>query len=174
MNKNAICEALYALPDGVVVRRRKPFFVWTLVWLSGMALLVANGLLGGRMGNDLSSALVLIGGAAVSVSSILLAVRIFSKEGVPFHRPSRRYLQFKTLYFDFPQRDEVVERVLSGCAGELLQMPHAQVPSLCVALYRTPDHCFVAMQAFEYAELEYRPLTPLRIVGLTQDRGNSL
>jgi hypothetical protein len=31
-------------------------------------------------------------------------------------------------------------------------------------MYRSPDDRFVAMQAFEYADLEYKPLTQVRIV----------
>jgi len=42
-------------------------------------------------------------------------------------------------------------------------MPHARVPAVSVAMYRTPDNRFAAMQAFEYADLEYRPLTRLQI-----------
>ena len=47
----------------------------------------------------------------------------------------------------------------------MLFRSRSEVPALAVALYRTPDNRFAAMQAFEYAELEYRPLTELRIVG---------
>ena len=33
-----------------------------------------------------------------------------------------------------------------------------------VCMYRSRDNGFVAMQAFEYVDLEYRPLTGLEII----------
>lgn len=60
---------------------------------------------------------------------------------------------------------EVEACIASGDVVRLLALPRSEVPALAVALYRTPDNRFAAMQAFEYAELEYRPLTGLRIVG---------
>ena len=36
-------------------------------------------------------------------------------------------------------------------------------------MYRTPDNRFAAMQAFEYADLEYRPLTRLQISPLKEE-----
>ncbi|WP_368201614.1 hypothetical protein [Alistipes shahii] len=53
--------------------------------------------------------------------------------------------------------------VAEGNVERLLAMPHARVPAVSVAMYRTPDNRFAAMQAFEYADLEYRPLTRLQI-----------
>ena len=47
-------------------------------------------------------------------------------------------------------------------------MKRAQVPALTVALYRTPGNRFAAMQAFEYADLEYKPLTELKIADKTE------
>jgi len=49
-------------------------------------------------------------------------------------------------------------------------MKRAQVPALTVALYRTPGNRFAAMQAFEYADLEYKPLTELKIADKTQPK----
>ena len=59
--------------------------------------------------------------------------------------------------------ESVEDIVAEGNVERLLAMPHARVPAVSVAMYRTPDNRFAAMQAFEYADLEYRPLTRLQI-----------
>ena len=58
----------------------------------------------------------------------------------------------------------MVQSVEDGAVDRLLGLTRANVPALTVALYRTPDNSFAAMQAFEYADLEYKPLTRLNIV----------
>ena len=72
------------------------------------------------------------------------------------------------LYFDRGIRSDVMQAVSDGDAERLLGMKRAQVPALTVALYRTPGNRFAAMQAFEYADLEYRPLTRLQISPLKE------
>ena len=59
---------------------------------------------------------------------------------------------------------------MEGNVERLLAMPHARVPAVSVAMYRTPDNRFAAMQAFEYADLEYKPLTELKIADKTQPK----
>ena len=62
----------------------------------------------------------------------------------------------------------MVALVAEGNVERLLAMPHARVPAVSVAMYRTPDNRFAAMQAFEYADLEYKPLTELKIADKTE------
>ena len=88
---------------------------------------------------------------------------VFSAEGAPYYRAGRCYLRYDELYFERGLAAEVRECVAQGDADRLFALPHAQVPAVAVAVYRTPDNRFAAMQAFEYADLEYRPLTELRI-----------
>ena len=92
-----------------------------------------------------------------------LAARFFSAEGAPYYRAGRSYLRYDELYFERSQSRDVVALVAEGNVERLLAMPHARVPAVSVAMYRTPDNRFAAMQAFEYADLEYRPLTRLQI-----------
>ncbi|MEI3583931.1 MAG: hypothetical protein V8Q29_05170 [Alistipes shahii] len=42
----------------------------------------------------------------------------------------------------------MVALVAEGNVERLLAMPHARVPAVSVAMYRTPDNRFAAMQAF--------------------------
>lgn len=164
MDKIKICEAMYALPGEVVVRHRKSLLVPFVLLLIGAAMLVANKMYVSALSNNVSSALVFVGGALALAGLVTLAVRFFGSEGVPFHRGERCYLRYDELYFGRDTRGEVMQKIDAGDVGQLLTMPRAQVPAVAVAVYHTRDNRFAAMQAFEYAELEYKPLTPLKIV----------
>lgn len=164
MDKSKICEALYALPGKVVVRRRKPLWMPVALFAAGAAMIVANNMYGALLTNNLRSAVVFSGGAMALVGAVLTLGRLFGREGAPFHRGQGCYLRYEELYFEPGDRDAVVGQVGDGAVQRLLEGRHARVPAVAVALYRTPDNRFAAMQAFEYADLEYRPLTELRIV----------
>ena len=167
MDKNKICEALYALPGGVVIKRRKSQAVPALLFVAGAALLVAESACRAGLSNDLRSAAVLGGGILVLAGMIAAAFRMAGSGGAPYHGGARCFLRYEELYFDRSGRDEVIRAVDEGAAERLLGMKRAQVPALAVALYRTPDCRFVAMQAFEYADLEYKRLTDLKVVDHT-------
>lgn len=164
MDKSKICEALYALPGKVVVKRRKPVWMPVALFAAGAAMIVANNIYGAELTNNLRSAVVFVGGALANVGIVLTMVRLFGGEGAPFHRGEGCYLRYEELYFEPGDREAVVRSVGDGAVQQLLEERHARVPSVAVALYRTPDNRFAALQAFEYADLEYRPLTELRIV----------
>lgn len=164
MDKNKICEALYALPGGVVVKRRKSMAVPAVLFVVGAAMIVVNNIYGAELTNNLRSAVVFTGGILAIAGMIAAAAQTFGSGGVPFHKENRSYLLYEELYFDRGVRSEVMQSVDEGAVEQLLGMKHAQVPAVAVAVYRTPDNRFAAMQAFEYAELEYKPLTRLKIV----------
>ena len=106
----------------------------------------------------------IIGGLLILSGMVMAAIQLFGSGGVPFHKDKHCYLVFEELYFDRGVRADVVQSVEDGAVDRLLGLARANVPALTVALYRTPDNSFAAMQAFEYADLEYKPLTRLNIV----------
>ena len=168
MDKIKICEAMYALPGEGVVRRRKSLVLPAALLAAGVAILVLNHVYGASMTNNLRSSAVFIGGSLALAGMITLAARFFSAEGAPYYRAGRSYLRYDELYFERSQSRDVVALVAEGNVERLLAMPHARVPAVSVAMYRTPDNRFAAMQAFEYADLEYRPLTRLQISPLKE------
>lgn len=165
MDKIKICEAMYALPGEVVVRRRKSLVMPAALFVAGAALLVLNHIYGAGMTNNLRSALVFVGGSLLLAGMITLAARLFSAEGTPYYRPGRCYLRYDELYFERSDTQAVEQCIAGGDVQRLFTLNHAQVPAISVAVYHTPDNRFAAMQAFEYTDLEYRPLTRLRIAG---------
>ena len=159
MDKNKICEALYALPGNIVVKRRKFQLLPAVLFVAGAAMIVVNNMYGADLTNNLRSSIVFIGGILVVAGMIMAAAR-----------EERCFLLYEELYFDRGIRSDVMQAVSDGDAERLLGMKRAQVPALTVALYRTPGNRFAAMQAFEYADLEYKPLTELKIADKTQPK----
>ncbi len=163
MDKNKICEAMYALPGAVVVRRRKPLLTPFLLLVGGVIVLLP--LFTGRpaLTADLHSAALLVGALLALCGLVLLLARLFDRTGVPYYTAGRCRLRYEELRFGRGVRETVAARVDAGDLAGLDALPRAQVPEIAVALYRSPDGRFVAMQAFEYVDLEYRPLTGLRV-----------
>lgn len=164
MDKNKICEAMYALPGGVVVKRRRSQLLPAVLFLAGVALVVVNNIYGAELTNNVRSSVVFIGGSLIVAGMVMAAIQIFGAGGVPFHKDKHCYLVFEELYFDRGIRADVVQSIEDGTVDRLLGLGRAKVPALTVALYHTPDNRFAAMQAYEYADLEYKPLTKLKIV----------
>lgn len=164
MDKEKFCEAMYALQGDVVVRRRPSVVVPVLVFVAGAAMLIANAFLPEESEwNDMRAILVLAGGIAVIVGFVMFWARM-AGNGVPYHRPSHSYLHEQLLMFEASQRDKVLAAVLAGDWKGLLSLPRRNISAVSVLFCATPDGSFVAMQPFEYAELEYRPLCDVKIV----------
>lgn len=161
---------MYALPGQIVVCRRRSLGLPLLLLSLGALLLIVNGSYGGDFSKDVQSALVFTGGVAALAGVIALVVRIFSTEGIPYHCGAHCFLRYEELYFDRGVRSEVIRTVGEGAVDALFGLPRAHVPAVAVAVYHTDDRRFVAMQAYEYADLEYKPLTELRIVGTEAGR----
>lgn len=157
MNKNQMAELLYALPDGVVVKGRKSKVVPLCLTLAGVVLLVVNGLLPATAGyEDLKSALVLFGGVIFATGVLLLLVRLYGENRVP--------LVWSERYYPKSAASAVADCLTRHDWARLRSIAQSQVPAIRLVAYHTPDEGFVACQAFEYVELEERPLTELHIV----------
>lgn len=163
MNKNELCEAICALPDGAIVRRRKSLFMPVVLLLAGAAMIVANNVSGAELTNNLRSALVFVGGTVAVVGLMLLLTRIFGG-GALYHKEAKSFLRYEELYFDRTFWREVTSYVEDGDMKRLHALDRSRVPAVAVAIYATPDRRFAAMQAFEYTDLEYRPLSGLKVV----------
>lgn len=158
------CEELYASHGDVIVRRRRSMAVPATVAMAGVALLVLNAVMpDGAEWVDARSVMVLAGAIAAIVGIVMMSARMFGG-GVPYHTAGRSYLRGEVMMFDESRRREVLEAVGAGDVEALLAIPRRNVSSLSVLCYSTPDGGFVAMQPFEYVDLEYRPLGGIKVV----------
>ncbi len=165
MNRNELAERLYALPDGIVVKGRKSLLPSALLAAAGVALLIVNGLLPARADyGDWKSALVLFGGVifAAGVSSLL--VRLFGGSGVPLYGERRVPLIWTERRYAKSAATVVADCLTRHDWVRLRAVAQSDVASVRLVAYHTADDAFVACQAFEYVELEERPLTELHVV----------
>ena len=164
MNKIYINEAIYASSNGAVVERRKSVVVPVLLLLAGLAMLIVNYMIeNGDDANNLKSTLVLAGGAMLLLGVIQICVALFGS-GVPYHKVDKCFLTRKHYSFDRSKQEEVVRAVNSGDRTLLDTVPESNVTGVLVVCYYSSKSNFVAMQAFEYEEFSYMPITDVKIV----------
>lgn len=164
MDKSTICEALYALPSGAVVRRKKSLIPSILVTVAGVALVVLYYMTLDSLSNNLSSSLVLIAGAAILVGLLMLTTRLTDKVGTPALQRTGEKLRYVERYFPIERRAEIQRYVEEGSIRRLMAAPEGQVSGVAVVIYHSTDLSFAAVQAYEYAGFEYQPVTQLKVI----------
>ncbi len=165
MSKYDMREALCALPCGVIEKRRKTVAVPLLLLVAGVAMLVANGMLSGSADNaDLKSALVLFGVALTLVGGIVTAARLFGAVGAPYHIGDKCFLCREELKFDKERAAEVAEAIRRGDFEALRAIPQSGVSAVTAVLYSSRASGFAACMAFEYADMEMRPICEMKVV----------
>ena len=164
MSKYDMCEALYALPGGVVVKRRKPIAMPAALLVAGVALLIINSQIeaSAEMMN-LKSALVLFGAVAAVVGAVILALRMMGGAGAPYHAADGCYLKCKELKFNKEKSAQLRDLVNRGDFTTLRSLPEDGVSAVTVVIYTSPRSGFCAAQVFEYFELELRAVSQLRV-----------
>ena len=164
MSKYDMCEALYAVPGGVVVKRRKPIAMPAALLVAGVALLIINSQIeaSAEMMN-LKSALVLFGAVAAVVGAVILALRMMGGAGAPYHAADGCYLKCKELKFNKEKSAHLRDLVNRGDFTTLRSLPEDGVSAVTVVMYSSPRSGFCAAQVFEYFELELRAVSQLRV-----------
>lgn len=165
MDKKMICEAMYALESGLVVRRKKNYIVPGLILVIGTVLIVLNYLLDVEARSaDLSSSLLLIAGATVIVGVLMVLSRLFDSEGEPWHKPTRKMLKYEERFYPLEQKEEILRLVEQGAYLKLVAADKGLTSGIAVAIYHATDLSFYAMQGYEYIDYEYQPVTAIRCV----------
>lgn len=158
MNTKKFCETLYASCDGAVVRRRKSILIPALIIVVGIVLPLLGSLLGdGAVSDTLHSALVIAGIGIALTGAVLLLGRL-AGDGEPYHLERKCFLRRRTLSYDRNLRGKVLDALGKGGYKAFMALPTDDASGLTVLVYDLPDGSFAAAQAFEYAELEYRPI----------------
>ena len=165
MDKTLFCEALYALPDNMIVKRRKSV-VMPVVLIAVGALTVVTGytLPESPSVTDWHSSLLLLGAIVAIVGFVLLLGRLFGGEGRPCLGEIGEPLKITELSFARMQMRDVMSAIDNDDVDALLALPESSVAAVTVALCRTSDGRFTVCQPFEYVELEYRPLREVKIL----------
>jgi len=165
MAKYDMCEALYALPGSVVVPHKKPLAMPLLITILGVSILAVNGwCLKDVDMPDVKSALVLFGAVFAMVGGAILVARLAgSSSTLPYHKNDNNYLRHETLKFNKEQKAKVMELINKGDTSALKKLPSDGISALVVEVYSSPKSGYTATQAFEYLDLEWQPVSELKI-----------
>ena len=163
MDIQEINEAIYASSNGAVIERRKPIFVPLLVLVAGLAMLVGNYYIGnGADYTALKSTLALVGGVLILVGVALCGIAVFGG-GLPYHKADKCFLSLKRYSFERVQEKDVAKAINSVDKSALDAVKESDVAGILAICYYSPKGTFVAMQAFAYEELDYKPITGVKI-----------
>lgn len=164
MDKNNLSEALYALPGGVVVRRKKSPVLSLVVLAIGIGLIVLYFFTKDTMGDNLASSLIMAAGAVTLVGGLMLTSCLVDTEGRPVIQATGERLRYKELYFPQEQRAEVQRLIDEGSVKRILATTSSQSSSIAVAIFYSAELHVVSMQAYEYIGYEYRPITGIKVI----------
>lgn len=163
MNKNKFYEGIFALCNTISPRRKSVVLPLIIIVLGIIVPLVSMQLLSAPDFDDINSAMVLLGIALAVAGAIMLLGRVVGS-GEPYDKSSGKYLKTRILCFDRSARKALVEALEQGSVQKLLSVPTCDVSALCVMVAANDNNTFVAAQLFEYAELEYRELSDIKIL----------
>ena len=162
-NNRDIYEALYASSNGVVVRRHKSAVVPAAMFIVGAVLVVATYAAASLLPEGALSAIGFAGGVLIFAGGIMALARIYGS-GHPFHTGEGRFLKVEELRFAKDKSSEVARLVREGDFDALRALSHDGVSAVTVTLFTSPSGAFRAGQAFEYIDLEMRPITELKVI----------
>lgn len=162
-NSKNIYEALYASSDGVVVRRHRSAAVPAVMFFVGAALVAGSYAAGASLPSGLLSAAGFAGGVLLFVGGVMALMRLYGS-GHPFHTGEGRFLKVEELRFAKDKSAEVARLVREGDFDTLRALRHDGVSAVTATLITSPAGTFRACQAFEFIDLEMRPISELKIL----------
>lgn len=155
MNAFEICEALYALPGGVVVERRRPIFKPMIFALLGVVLLVVNIVVVDSSMETLCILLMVLGVGLLGYGVVVVAMRLMSDERVPYHTPSKRYMSYTESYYDRSHLAELQRAVARGDESAIASIETSNVAAITLVSYRATDNSLAAYALYHYVDMEY-------------------
>lgn len=162
MSKYDMREAIYSQSEGAIVPRSKSVVWPVVVTMVGVGLLVLNAMIEATVQNgNLKSALLLFGAVFAIAGVVMVVVRLSGASKAPYCVKDGCFLDKKELKFAKEQKNIVVDLLCKGDFATLRSLKQSDVSALTVVEYSSPKSRVVACQAFEYLELELRPVSDL-------------
>lgn len=159
-----ICEALYALPGGVVVSRRRSLLKPIAYLCAGIVLFIIN-LVAVEDKNGALGMLLMVGGIALAAYGIFAIIACFAaSEGVPYDTEARRYMVRRERYYDHELLKPLSDAVARGDKEAIDSMPTTNVARLTLVEYRTPGTGRTAWAIYEYVDFANRLYGEVKIV----------
>ena len=155
MIRQEICEALYALPNGVVQPRRRPITKPVITAIMGVALLLIALLMPSTKEGTLEMALIVGGGVLMLYGLCVVMIRYINHDTVPYHTPSKSYMSYRERYYTQDKAAELKAAIADKDYNRLEAIETSNISALIVAECRTKDGSIVALALYEYAIFEH-------------------
>ncbi len=156
MIRQEICEALYALPNGVVAAQRRSVAMPIVIALVGAALLAAYFVMLDGTAGALSMSLIVAGGTLVLYGLVATVVRIASNDTVPYHTPTKSYMSYRERLYAHESGAKLKEAVAAGDLKRIEEIETSNISALTLGECRTKDGSIVALALYEYTNYEDR------------------
>lgn len=164
MIRQDICEALYALPNGVVQPRRRSVVRPLCITLIGVAVMVANVIFTGFSNDALSMLLVVVGVSLVLYGIIAIMMRMVGDERVPYHTPSRCYMKYRERYYSHEKLAELESALSVQDIEHIDSIETSSISAITLAECTTKDSAMVAYALYEYDNYEDRLVGKVKII----------
>ena len=153
---------IYAQTEGAIIPRRRSVVMPVMVLVAGVVLLVLTAMIDSTVENgNLRSALMLFGAIFAIAGLVMLVSRLSGASRAPYCVKDGCFLDKKELKFAKEQKNIIIDLLRKGDFTTLRNLKQNDVSALVVTEYSSPKSRVVACQAFEYLELELRPVSDL-------------
>lgn len=164
MIEHNICEALYALPGGVVEPRRQPVCKPILATIVGAVLLFINFLAIDDKSGALGMTLMVAGITLLLFGIVVTIARLTSDKRIPYHTPSKRYMRYSERYYDRAQLEMLKKYVSSGDRLMIDSLQTSNVAAITLVEYHSADDTLIAYAIYEYYEFDNRLISEIKII----------
>lgn len=165
MIRQEICEALYALPNGVVQPRRRQITRPVITATVGVALLLTALLMPSTKEGMLEMALIIGGGALLLYGlCVVVMMRYISHDTAPYHTPSKSYMSYRERYYTLDKAAELKAAIAAKDYNSLEAVETSNISTLIVAECRSKDGSIVALALYEYAIFEHIMVNKVTII----------
>ena len=164
MIRQDICEALYALPNGVVQPRRRSVVRPLCIAFIGVAVMVANVIFTGFSNDALSMLLVVVGVSLVLYGIIAMMMRMVGDEQAPYHTPSRCYMKYREHYYSHEKLAELKVAISMHDIEHIDSIETSSISAITLAECSTKDGTMVAYALYEYDNYEDRLVGEVKII----------
>lgn len=164
MIRHEICEALYALPNGVVQPRRRSVVKPLCIALMGVVAMVANVLFTGFSNDALSMLLIVLGVSFILYGIIVTMMRLIGNEQVPYHTPSGGYMNYRERYYSREALAELTAAIAKHDKERIDSVKTSSISAITLAECSTKDCSVTAYALYEYDNYEDRLVGEVKIV----------
>ena len=154
--KQTLCEALYALPEGDVVARRRTIYMPLAAVVAGIALLITNYTSVDDKAGALSMIMLVAGFVLLIYGAVAIILRLVGGECVPCHTGEGGYMHYRERYFDRALLGPLSRAIEHGDVEAIEQMPTTNISAVVLAEYSTSSRHIVSYALYEYADFENR------------------